>query len=182
MRCCTSARRGNQTRVILLAVGLGAFFILGVRTLQANLLRDFSVQVGADAPDMFLIDVQPAQRDQVAALLDSQNGAAPAPRLIPVLRARVVGVEGRELNLESFEQVRGRGGLAREFTVTYRPHLEGERRSHRRPLVGCDAVQLSRRSRSKKGSSSGSGFRSATGCGSTCWGGSSPRASPASGA
>ena len=43
-------RRGNQTRVILLAVGLGAFFILGVRTLQANLLRDFSVQVGDDAP------------------------------------------------------------------------------------------------------------------------------------
>ena len=118
-------RRGNQTRVILLAVGLGAFFILGVRTLQANLLSDFSVQVGGDAPDMFLIDVQPAQRDQVAALLDSENGAAPAPRLIPVLRARVVGVEGRELNLESFEQVRGRGGLAREFTVTYRPHLEG---------------------------------------------------------
>ena len=118
-------RRGNQTRVILLAVGLGAFFILGVRTLQANLLRDFSVQVGEDAPDMFLIDVQPGQRDQVAALLDAQNGDAPAPRLIPVLRARVIGVEGRELNLESFEQVRGRGGLAREFTVTYRPHLEG---------------------------------------------------------
>ena len=118
-------RRGNQTRVILLAVGLGAFFILGVRTLQANLLRDFSVQIGSDAPDMFLIDVQPAQREQVAALLDTQNGDAPAPRLIPVLRARVVGVEGRELNLESFEQVRGRGGLAREFTVTYRPQLEG---------------------------------------------------------
>jgi len=118
-------RRGNQTRVILLAVGLGAFFIIGVRTLQANLLRDFSVQVGEDAPDMFLIDVQPGQRDQVAALLDAQNGPAPAPLLIPVLRARVVGVEGRELNLETFEQVRGRGGLAREFTVTYRPQLEG---------------------------------------------------------
>ena len=118
-------RRGNQTRVILLAVGLGAFFILGVRTLQANLLRDFSIQVGENAPDMFLIDVQPGQRDQVAALLDSHNGGAPAPRLIPVLRARVVGVEGQLLNLESFEQVRGRGGLAREFTVTYRPHLEG---------------------------------------------------------
>jgi putative ABC transport system permease protein len=117
-------RRGNQTRVILLAVGLGAFFILGVRTLESNLLRDFSIQVGNDAPDMFLIDVQPAQREQVAALLDAQNGAAPPPRLIPVLRARVVGVEGRELTLESFEQVRGRGGLAREFTVTYRPHLE----------------------------------------------------------
>ena len=118
------ARPGNQTRVILLAVGLGAFFILGVRALQANLLHDFALQVGPDAPDMFLIDVQPDQRDRLAAFLDEQNGAAPGPNLIPVLRARVVGVEGRELNLESYEQVRGRGGLAREFTVTYRPTLE----------------------------------------------------------
>jgi putative ABC transport system permease protein len=118
------ARPGNQTRVILLAVGLGAFFILGVRTLEANLLRDFSLQVGPDAPDMFLIDVQPDQHDRLAAFLDEQNGPAPGPNLIPVLRARVVGVEGRELNLESYEQVRGRGGLGREFTVTYRPRLE----------------------------------------------------------
>jgi putative ABC transport system permease protein len=118
------ARPGNQTRVILLAVGLGAFFILGVRTLQVNLLRDFTMQTGKDAPDMFLIDVQPDQRDPLAAFLDEQNGAAPAPALIPVLRARVTGVEGRDVSLESYEQVRGRGGLGREFTVTYRPSLE----------------------------------------------------------
>ena len=33
------SRPGNQTRVILLAVGLGAFFIVGVRSLQASLLE-----------------------------------------------------------------------------------------------------------------------------------------------
>src|SRR5207247_9934451 len=38
------SRPGNQTRVILLAVGLGAFFIVGVRSLQANLLKEFSVE------------------------------------------------------------------------------------------------------------------------------------------
>ncbi|HTM04831.1 MAG TPA: FtsX-like permease family protein [Vicinamibacterales bacterium] len=118
------ARPGNQTRVILLAVGLGAFFILGVRSLQANLLQDFALQVGDDAPDMFLIDVQPDQREPLTSFIDAQNGAAPPPYLIPVLRARVVGVQGRELNLESYEQVRGRGGLSREFTVTYRDGLE----------------------------------------------------------
>src|SRR6185295_15713254 len=32
------SRPGNQTRVILLAVGLGAFFIVGIRSLQASLL------------------------------------------------------------------------------------------------------------------------------------------------
>jgi putative ABC transport system permease protein len=118
------ARPGNQTRVILLAVGLGTFFILGVRGLQENLLRDFAVQVGEDAPDMFLIDVQPDQRDALAGFINERNtGAAPA-RLLPVLRARVVGVQGREVNLESYEEVRGRGSLSREYTVTYRSALE----------------------------------------------------------
>ena len=117
------ARPGNQTRVILLAVGLGAFFILGVRTLQINLLRDFAIQAGPDAPDMFLIDVQQDQRDQLAAFLDEANGAAPGPKIIPTLRARVVAVQGREMDLDSYESVRGRG-LRREYTVTYRSNLE----------------------------------------------------------
>jgi putative ABC transport system permease protein len=120
------ARPGNQTRVILLAVGLGAFFILGVRGLQGNLLRDFTVQLGEDAPDMFLIDIQQDQRDAVSAFIDRENGPTDgAPKIIPVLRARVIGVKGRDVNLESYEEVRGRGSLSREYTVTYRPGLEG---------------------------------------------------------
>jgi putative ABC transport system permease protein len=118
------ARPGNQTRIILLAVGLGTFFILGVRALQTNLLRDFALQMGEDAPDMFLMDIQPAQREGLTALVDRENGGDPAPKLIPVLRARIVGVRGRDVNLESYEDVRGRGGLSREFTITYRSNLE----------------------------------------------------------
>jgi putative ABC transport system permease protein len=117
------ARPGNQTRVILLAVGLGAFFILGVRTLQANLLRDFAIQAGPEAPDLFLIDIQQDQRDRLAAFLAESNGSAPPARIIPTLRARVVGVQGRDMDLDSYEQTRGRG-LAREYTVTYRTQLE----------------------------------------------------------
>jgi putative ABC transport system permease protein len=117
-------RPGNQTRVILLAVGLGSFFILGVRALQADLLRDFAVQIGPTAPDMFLIDIQPGQRQALSSYLDAQNGDAAPPNTIPVLRARVVGVQGRDVTLDSYEQVRGRSGLSREFTVTYRPALE----------------------------------------------------------
>ena len=45
-----------------------------------------------------------------------------------MLRARVVGVEGRELQLENYEDVRGRGSLAREYTITYRQGLEPNER------------------------------------------------------
>jgi putative ABC transport system permease protein len=122
------SRPGNQTRVVLLAVGLGAFFIVGVRSLQASLLEEFSVQVGEEAPDMFLMDIQRDQVDGVRTFLaDTARGAGPF-RLLPVLRARVTGVSGRQTQLESFEDVRARGSLAREYTITYRDRLEANER------------------------------------------------------
>jgi putative ABC transport system permease protein len=118
------SRPGNQTRVILLAVGLGCFFIIGIRSLQASLLGEFSVEVAEDAPDMFLLDVQRSQVDGVRAFLADPAHAAGQFRLIPVLRARVTGISGRQTNLESYEDVRARGSLAREYTITYRDVLE----------------------------------------------------------
>jgi putative ABC transport system permease protein len=119
------SRPGNQTRAILLAVGLGAFLVVGVRTLQANLLREFQLELRPDTPDMFLIDVQADQRAPVDAFLRTEAaGLRGAPRFLPVLRARVTGVWGKHLNLERYEDVRGRGSLGREYVITYRSHLE----------------------------------------------------------
>ena len=119
------ARPGNQTRVILLAVGLGSFFIIGIQAVQANLLSAFELEIRDDTPDMFLIDIQQDQVDGVSALLAERVGRAPS--LLPVLRARVTGVTGRRTTLEGVQAVRRRG-VRREYTVTYRDHLEENER------------------------------------------------------
>ena len=72
------SRPGNQTRVILLAVGLGAFFIVGIRSLQTSLLEEFSIQVSADSPDMFLLDIQKDQAERRPRL--PRRRAPPAAR------------------------------------------------------------------------------------------------------
>jgi len=118
-------RPGNQTRVILLAVGLGSFFVIGVRSLQSSLLDQFNLQLGTSGADMFLIEILPPQVEGVRAFLDARKApGSGAPQLMPVTRARVTGVRGREVNLESFEAVRQRGSLGREYTITYRDHLQ----------------------------------------------------------
>jgi putative ABC transport system permease protein len=123
------SRPGNQTRVILLAVGLGAFFIVGIRSVQASLLSEFSIQTSTDSPDMFLLDIQRGQAERMRAFLTEQLHGDGAFQLIPVLRARVVGVSGREQRLDGADEVRQRGaGLGREFTLTYRDHLESNER------------------------------------------------------
>jgi putative ABC transport system permease protein len=120
-------RPGNQTRVILLSVGIGCFFVLAVRALQDNLIAEAVIDVREGAADLFVIDIQADQVGGVAALLGGPTaggtGRAPA-KLVPTLRARVTAVRGSEVNLEGFADVRGRGSLAREYTVTYRGGLE----------------------------------------------------------
>lgn len=118
-------RPGNQTRVILLAVGLGSFFVLGVRALQDNLIAEVSIGTERGGADMFLVDVQRDQVDTLRALLLQRLGAGTDPvRLVPVLRARVTGVDGRSVRLANPGEVRGQGSLAREYTITYRDRLE----------------------------------------------------------
>lgn len=123
-------RPGNQTRVVLLAVGLGSFFIIGVRAVQENLLASFSLELRDDMPDMFLIDVQQDQADGVRRIFREAGlaGAGAAePALIPVLRARVTAVTGPETAIEGRRAVR-RAGFGREYTVTYRERLEDNER------------------------------------------------------
>ena len=136
------SRPGNQTRVILLTVGLGTFFIMGVRGLQVNLLNQFALQIGENTPDMFLVDIQQDQAADMKAFLAERLPRESQPLLIPVLRARVTG---KGMNLEEVEDLQGRGRLSREYTITYRGQLESNetlvRGTFPKPTSGSDAYE-----------------------------------------
>lgn len=93
--------------------------------MQTNLLGNFDLELRDDTPDMFLIDIQEDQADGIRGILD--RSVAEAPPLIPVLRARVTGLDGQAVSFEGSRAAR-RAGLGREYTVTYRSHLEENER------------------------------------------------------
>ena len=116
-------RAGGQARVVLMAVGLGAFLVLGMRIVQGNLLREFSPGSGNSTPDLVLIDVQQDQADGIVKIAGAH--AAKPPKFVPMLRGRITGVTGKRLKLASAKDVQEHGaGLAREFGLTYRATLE----------------------------------------------------------
>ena len=61
-----------------MAVGLGCFFVLGVRAVQANLLDEFTAQIGSNSPDLVLIDIQRDQVDGVRSAVAPYVTAAAA--------------------------------------------------------------------------------------------------------
>lgn len=119
-------RPGNQTRIILMAVGLGVFFVVSVRALQLNLREELGVDLNNFRADMYLIDIQRDQQKGVEQTVTKFTGNK--PEIIPTVRARIAAINGSEINLENPRNEESprenRGMLGREYVLTYRPKLD----------------------------------------------------------
>lgn len=115
-------RPGNQTRIILLAVGLGAFVVLAVQSLQSNLVREFDFSRNQRLPSLFFIDVQKSQIEELRNLIEQRTGEN--PEVTPTVRARIAAVNGKPIDYTNREVRQQQGRIGREFAVTYRPNLD----------------------------------------------------------
>jgi putative ABC transport system permease protein len=115
-------RPGNQTRVILLAVGLGAFVVLAVQSLQSNLIREFDFSRNERLPSLFFIDIQKSQIDELKTLIAARSGEE--PEVTPTVRARIAAVNGEPIDYANREVRQQQGRIGREFAVTYRQNLD----------------------------------------------------------
>lgn len=76
----------------VVALGLGVLVITAMALVESRLTEKLQTALPHDAPTAFLVDVQPAQRDGVRALLD-RNGARGVTE-VPVVTARLATVDG----------------------------------------------------------------------------------------
>jgi putative ABC transport system permease protein len=111
-------RPGNQTRVTLFTVGLGALFVIAVRLFQVNMQQAYTLDLSDMTADMFFIDVQPGQRDEIEASL-KRSGATDVT-MMPVSRGRLVGITRHPSN-SARVPVNRIGG---EYRMTYRQSLD----------------------------------------------------------
>lgn len=115
-------RPGNQTRIILLAVGLGAFVVLTVQSLQTNLVREFDFSRNQRLPSLFFVDIQKSQIDPLLTML--KGLVDEQPESTPTVRARLAFVNGKSIDFGQREVRQQQGQIGREFAVTFRPNLD----------------------------------------------------------
>ena len=115
-------RPGNQTRIILLAVGLGAFVVIAVQSMQTNLVREFDFTRNQRLPSLFFVDVQKSQIGELAQLIEERTGEK--AETTPAVRARIAFVNGEPIDFAQREVRQQQGQIGREFAITYRPTLD----------------------------------------------------------
>lgn len=116
-------RPRNQTLMLMLALGLGAFLLMTLQLVQQGLIQQVSRRSETNQSNLILFDIQTDQREAVINLVHSFS--LPVPQEAPLVTMRLASVKGR-----SVEELRNDAGqaipdwaLQHEYRATYRDHL-----------------------------------------------------------
>jgi putative ABC transport system permease protein len=107
--------RGNAIQVASLALGLTAVLLLTFT--RNDLVEAWRRSAPPDAPNRFLLGVQPEQLAGVQRFF-TERGIS-APELYPMVRGRLVAVNGKPVSEADFAEERAKRLVEREFNLSY---------------------------------------------------------------
>jgi len=114
-------RRKRLTVTQLCALSLGLMVLLLLALIRSDLLQGWRNTLPADAPNLFIINIQPDQRNGVMQQL--QQAGIASPRLSPMVRGRLVSINGQAITPDTYADERTRRLVDREFNLSYRDTL-----------------------------------------------------------
>jgi len=113
--------RGNAVQIASLALGLTAVLLL---TFTRNELVDaWRRSAPPDAPNRFLIGVQPEQLEPLQAFFAANK--VDVPDLYPMVRGRLVAVNNAPVSEADYTEERAKRLVEREFNLSYMSDLPG---------------------------------------------------------
>ena len=114
-------RRGRDSIVQIVAFGLGFMVLLLLALVRDDLLRDWRASLPADAPNYFMINIRPDEGPRVAEFF--ARAGFPATELVPMLRARLVAIDGTSVDALQFPSDRASEFVERESNLTWSAEL-----------------------------------------------------------
>ncbi|GAA4019286.1 ABC transporter permease [Actimicrobium antarcticum] len=109
-------RRPGATVVQIVALSLGLMALLLLTVVRGDLVNAWRQATPADAPNQFVINIQPDQKQAVAAQL-AQNGVINA-QLYPMIRGRLIQINDNVLASDSYVDDRAKRLVDREFNLS----------------------------------------------------------------
>lgn len=103
------------------ALGLGMAALLLLVLVRGDLLQDWRRMASEDAPNRFIINIQPDQREGIAAHFRAHGYAAPS--IMPMIRGRLMAINGEPVHPDHYTDRRAQRLAEREFNLSYAAQL-----------------------------------------------------------
>ncbi|WP_090441637.1 ABC transporter permease [Duganella sp. CF458] len=109
-------RRPGATVVQVVSLSLGLMALLLLTVVRGDLMAAWRNTMPPDAPNRFVINIQPDQKDAIAARL-KEAGVKEIP-MFPMIRGRLVAVNDKAITSETYTDERAKGLAEREFNLS----------------------------------------------------------------
>jgi putative ABC transport system permease protein len=111
------ARHARSNALQIVALSLGGMALLLLTFVRADLMDSWRSRLPPDAPNRFIVNIQPDQRTAVMDFFVKQK--LPAPELFPMVRGRLVAINGRAISGDDYPDERARRLVERETNLSW---------------------------------------------------------------
>ena len=111
------ARHGGNNALQVVALALGGMALLLLTLVRGDLLHGWQDKLPPEAPNRFVVNIQPDQRQSLIGFFSKQSLSV--PQLLPMVRGRLVAINDNPVNGDSYVEPRARGLVEREFNLSY---------------------------------------------------------------
>ncbi len=119
------SRRGRDSIIQVGAFGIGLMVLLLLTLVRSGLLEQWRGTLPDDAPNRFLINIQPHEADGVREFLAARFGGG---ELVPLIRARITAINGRPVAEIEFSAPRAQSFIDRESNLSWVAELPRDNR------------------------------------------------------
>lgn len=120
-RLANLRRRAASSVVQVLAFGLALMAILVLTLVRRDLVTLWHESLPLDAPNRFVLNIQPDQLKDIADYF-GENGL-PAPEFFPMVKGRLVQINGRAVSSDDYEALRAKRLVDREFNLSWTENM-----------------------------------------------------------
>ena len=114
-------RRSGFAVMQITALGIAIMAILMILLLRQDLLSTWQGNMPVDAPNRFMINIQGDQKAGITQALES--GGVSKPEFYPMVRGRLIEINGREISTADYSEENARRLVDREFNLSYTDQL-----------------------------------------------------------
>ena len=113
---------GNTLQVVALALGMMA--LLTLTLIRGDLLHSWQATLKSDAPNRFVISIQPDQVTALSAFFAARGIAQPA--MFPMVRGRLIAINGRAVSSNDYGEDRAKRLIDREFNLSWAERMQAD--------------------------------------------------------
>lgn len=116
-------RPNNQTLVLVVVIGLGAFLISTLNIIQSSLLNQVEFVGDENQSNTILFDIQPPQKESLIKL--TEDNGLPVQQMVPIITCRIAEINGKtvgDIQQDTTDAIPN-WSITREYRVTYRDSI-----------------------------------------------------------